>query len=153
MFLSVCFSYPFFFHLDTDLYLFLHVVDIRDDTSPTEESGPLAEFTPLTGYEPKLPDDFHFSETTEIFIQESSSDTEPSYLHDAEIDDDTIGIALSSPLFTQEREEYPGIEWELLSLNEVRLIVLLKEMNNFDEINNFFMNKYQNKIENFVKLM
>ena len=28
-------------------------------TPPTEESGPLAEFTPLTGYEPKLPDDFH----------------------------------------------------------------------------------------------
>ena len=28
---------------------------------PTEESCPLAEFTPLTGYEPKLFDDFHLS--------------------------------------------------------------------------------------------
>ena len=30
---------------------------------------------------------------------------------------------------------------ELSSLNEVRLIVLWEETNNFDEINNFFMNK------------
>ena len=29
LFLSVCFSHLFFFYLDTDLYLFLHVVDIR----------------------------------------------------------------------------------------------------------------------------
>ena len=33
-------------------------------TPPNEESVPLAENTPLTGYEPKLPDDFHYSETT-----------------------------------------------------------------------------------------
>ena len=32
-------------------------------------------------------------------------DTEPSYLCDAELDDETIGKALSSPLFIQEREE------------------------------------------------
>ena len=38
-------------------------------TPPTEESGPLAENTPLSGYEPKLPDDFHYSETTEIFFR------------------------------------------------------------------------------------
>ena len=50
-------------------------------------------------------DDFHFSETTEIFFWDESSDTVPSYLHDAEISDDTIGRALSSPLLTQEREE------------------------------------------------
>ena len=42
---------------------------------------------------------------------------------------------------------------ELSSLNEVRLIVLFKETKNFDEINNFFMNNYWNKIENFVKHM
>ena len=72
---------------------------------PTEESGPLAEFTPLTGHEPKLIDDFHYSEITEIIFRDESSDTRPSYLHDAEISDDTIGRALSSPLFTQEREE------------------------------------------------
>ena len=49
--------------------------------------------------------DFHYSETTEIFLQEQSSDTTPSYLHDAEISDDIIDRALSSPLFIQEREE------------------------------------------------
>ena len=74
-------------------------------TSPNEESGPLANSAPLTGYEPNFFDDFHDSETTEIFLQEQSSDTMPSYLHDAEISDDTIGRALSSPLFIQEREE------------------------------------------------
>ena len=35
---------------------------------------------------------------------------------------------------------------ELSGLNEVRLIVLLKETNNFDDINNLFMNIYWNKI-------
>ena len=42
---------------------------------------------------------------------------------------------------------------ELSSLSEEKLIMLLQEMNNFDEINNFFMNNYQNKIGIFVKLM
>ena len=74
-------------------------------TPPNEESGAVAEFTPPTGYEPKLPDDFHHSETTEIFFQDESSNTVPSYLFDAELDDETIGRALSSPLFIQEREE------------------------------------------------
>ena len=74
-------------------------------TPPTEESGPLAENNPLTGYEPNFFDDYQYSETTEFFLQESSSDTRPSYFYDAEISDDTIGRALSSPLFTQEREE------------------------------------------------
>ena len=76
--------------------------------SANEESGSLVNNAPLTGYEPKFFDDYHFSETTEIFIQESSSDTRPSYLHDSEISEDTIGRALSSPLFTQEREEPAG---------------------------------------------
>ena len=35
---------------------------------PTEESGPLAENTPLTDCEPKLPDDFHYSETSEMIF-------------------------------------------------------------------------------------
>ena len=74
-------------------------------TPPIEESGPLANNAPLTGYEPNLFDDFHYSETTEIYLQEQSSDTMPSYLHDAELSDDTFGRALSSPLFTQERKE------------------------------------------------
>ena len=61
----------------------------------------MAENNPLTGYEPN---DL-ISETTDIFIQESSSDGNPLNLHDLEFDDYTICVALSSPLFTQERED------------------------------------------------
>ena len=80
----------------------------------------LAEFTPPTGYEPKPPHDFHYSETTEMIFQEESrdKDTEPSYLHDSEINDGTIGRALSSPLFTQEREEPAGRRQASHSLEE-----------------------------------
>ena len=42
---------------------------------------------------------------------------------------------------------------EFSSLSEKKLIILLQEMNNFDEINNFFMNNYQNKIGIVVKLI
>ena len=56
-------------------------------------------------YEPKVIDNLDNSEATEIFLQEQSSDTMPSYLHDAELSDETLGRALSSPLFIQEREE------------------------------------------------
>ena len=74
-------------------------------TYANEESGTLAENNLLTDYEPNFIDNYQTSETTEIFIQESSSDSRPSGLHDLEIDDYTIGRALSSPLFTQERED------------------------------------------------
>ena len=162
----------------------------------------------------------------------------PSYLLDAELSDETIGRALSSPLFIQEREEpadrrqaYHSFEESLLpsqslsvchartgrpvhelcslgsrsrekpsrdseneqirillerqkeqiladfgaeihkhefqadsdrrsvqelsvlSLNEEKLITLSHVMNNFDEINNFCMNNYQNKIGIFMKLV
>ena len=41
-----------------------------------------------------------------IFLEESGeTDTEPLYLRDAELDDETIWKALSSPLSIQEREE------------------------------------------------
>ena len=75
--------------------------------SPTEEYCSLAIYHPPTGYEPNALDDFHYSETSEIIFQEESGDkdTEPSYLCDAELDDETIGKAPSSPLFIQEREE------------------------------------------------
>ena len=46
-------------------------------------------------------------------------------------------------------QELNGI---ILTLNEVRLIIPLQRMNNFDEINHFFMNNDQNKIGIFVKL-
>ena len=59
--------------------------------SANEELGTLTDNTPHTDHEPKIFDDYHISETTEIFMQESSSDY-------------TIGRALSSPLFTLERE-------------------------------------------------
>ena len=77
-------------------------------TLANEEPDTLVDKAPRTGYEPKILDDYHFSETTEIFIQESSSDSRPLNLHDSEISDYTIGRALSSPLFTQEREEPAG---------------------------------------------
>ena len=74
---------------------------------PIEESCSLAEFTLPTGYEPNVLDDFHYSETSEMIFPEESGDkdTEPSYLCDAELDDETIEKALSPPLFIQERGE------------------------------------------------
>ena len=102
-------------------------------TPPNEESGPLAENTPLTGYEPNIPDDFHYSETVEIFFQEQSSDAVRSYLFDTELDDETIGRALSSPLFIQEREKpadrrqaYHSFENSLLPAQSFSLIVSRK---------------------------
>ena len=67
----------------------------------------MAIHNPFTGYEPKQLDNFDYSETyTAIFQNESVDiDTEPSYSSDAELDDELIRKALSSPLFTQEREE------------------------------------------------
>ena len=73
--------------------------------SANEELGTLADINPLTGYEPNVLDNYQISETTEIFIQESSIHCRPSNLHDWEISDNTIGRALSSPLFTEERED------------------------------------------------
>ena len=67
--------------------------------SANEEPGTLANNASLTHYEPNFFDDCHISETTEIFVQESSSDTRPSYQHDSEISDDH---------FSQEREEPAG---------------------------------------------
>ena len=69
-------------------------------TPVNEDLGTLAEYDPLTGYEPN---DYHITEATEPYIQESSG--ENGSLNDLEYGDVTIGIALSSPLFTQERED------------------------------------------------
>ena len=67
----------------------------------------MAMNNPLTGYWPTLLDNFHYSEISAMIFQEESGDidTEPSYLCDAELDGETIGKALSAPLFIQEREE------------------------------------------------
>ena len=65
-----------------------------------EDLGTLAENEPLTGWKPN---DHHIMEATEPYIQESS--VENGSPNDFEHDDVTIGKALSSPLFTQERED------------------------------------------------
>ena len=67
----------------------------------------MAIYNPLTGYEPKLLDDFDYSETSAMIFQDESGDidTEPSYLCDAELDDATIAKEPPSPLFIQERQE------------------------------------------------
>ena len=70
-------------------------------TPADEDLGTLAEYDPPTGYEPN---DYHISETTEPYIQESSGENGSLNSYDLEYDDHTIGMALSSPLFTQERE-------------------------------------------------
>ena len=75
----------------------------------------MAENNPLTGYESN---DLHISETTDMFIQESSSDGNPLNLHDLEFDDYTIGMALYSPLFTQEREDAASRRQAYHSLDE-----------------------------------
>ena len=74
---------------------------------PTEESCSLAEYTHPTGYESNVLDDFLYSETSGMIFQDESGDidTEPSYSCDAELDDEILGKALSSPLFIQKRGE------------------------------------------------
>ena len=60
---------------------------------------------PLTGYEPKLLGNFDYSETSAMIFPDESGDIDAksSYSCDAELDDEIIGKALSSPLFIQER--------------------------------------------------
>ena len=72
-----------------------------------EEYCPVAIYNPLTGYEPNQLDNFDYSETFAAIFQNESVDidTEPSHSCDAELDDELIGNALSSPPFIQEREE------------------------------------------------
>ena len=81
--------------------------EITAAPSHNEESCPLAEFTPLTVYEPNQPDNSDYSETYAVIFQNESVDidTDPSYSCDAELDDELVGKALPSPLFTQDREE------------------------------------------------
>ena len=71
----------------------------------------IAIHNPLTGYEPNQLDNqldnFDYSETSAAIFQNESVDidTEQTYSFDAELDNELIGKALSSPLFIQEREE------------------------------------------------
>ena len=61
----------------------------------------MAMYHPPKGFEPNVLDDFHYSEIGAMIFQDESGDidTDPSYSCDAELDDETIGKALSSPLF------------------------------------------------------
>ena len=88
--------------LQTTLPIYKHLDDPQN-----EECGPVAKTTSSTGYEPNVIDNVDYSETfTTIFQNESVDiDTEPSYSFDAELDDELIRKALSSPLFTQVQEE------------------------------------------------
>ena len=90
------------------VFIFIFHVGWFDEKShahlANEEIFTVAENNTVTGYELNVIDNYHISETKEIFIQESSSDSRPSNLHDLEIDDHQIGRALSSPLF-HERED------------------------------------------------
>ena len=73
---------------------------------PTEESGTPGRIHTSLRLSNVL-NNFHYSETSAMIFQDEPSDidTDPSYLCDAELDDETIGKALSSPLFIQERQE------------------------------------------------
>ena len=66
-------------------------------TLAKEDLGTLAEYDPLTGYEPN---DYHISEATELHIQESS--VENGSPNDFEYDNVTIGKALSSRFFSKD---------------------------------------------------
>ena len=75
--------------------------------SQNEEYCSMAMHNPLSGYEPKLLDNFDYSETSAMIFQDESGDidTELSYSCDAECDDEIIGKAPPPPLFIQEQEE------------------------------------------------
>ena len=84
----------------------------------------MAVHNPLTGSEPNeldnQLDNSDFSETYAVIFQNESVDidTETSYSCDAELDDELIGKALSSPLFIQEREESANLRQTYLSHDE-----------------------------------
>ena len=53
-----------------------------------------------------------------MIFRDESSDAVHSYLFDAELDDEIIGKALSSPLFIQEREEPANVRQAYHSFGE-----------------------------------
>ena len=71
----------------------------------------MAKTTSSTGYEPNVIDNSDYSETFSAIFQNESFDiaTEPPCSFDAELDDELHRKALSSPLFTQEREELANL--------------------------------------------
>ena len=79
-------------------------------TLANEDIGTLAEYDPLTGYEPN---DLHISETENRSLNLHDLD-----LDDLDLDDYTIARTLSSPLFTQERENAASRRRAYHSLDE-----------------------------------
>ena len=51
------------------------------------------------------------------------------------------------------QKKYPKIEWSYRISTKRKFVVLIKETNNIDEINNLFMNSYWNETGIFVRLM
>ena len=123
-------------------------------TAANKDLGTLAKNNPLIGYEPNFIDNYHISETTDIFIQESSSDSKPSSLHNLEFDDYTIGKALSSPLF-QEREDtasrrqvYHSPDESLLSSQSSSVAHVRTGRPVFDEFGSLISNVRENSRRN-----
>ena len=76
-------------------------------------------------------------------------DTEPSYLCDAELDDETIGKALSSPLFSQKREE-PADRRQSYHSHEESLLPARSFFTHTQERRDPFSNLVRTKNENQV---
>ena len=86
--------------------------------SPNEEYCTLTTYHPPSSYEPNVLDDFHYSETSEMILQEESGDKDavPSYLFDAELDNETTKKSLSSPLLFTLNEKNQRTEDKLFTL-------------------------------------
>ena len=78
----------------------------------------------------------------------------PSYLHDAELSDETIGKALSSPLFSQEREEpasrrqaYHSFEESLLSSQSLSVchVSTGRPVNELGSLSSFISREMENE--------
>ena len=107
----ISFLFSSHFYLYSELHSFFHV-DSAKGNNPCASANrgvlPPGIYHPPTGYEPKLLDDFHFSETSEMIFQGGIGRHRygalvlvwrgtPRWDHQKK--------ALSSPLFIQEREE------------------------------------------------
>ena len=97
------------FYLDPDLNLFLHVVVATADNHcdfPRMRSLAPCPNSPLSQVmSPSSLTTSTTQETTEIIFQDYPATLVPSYLFDAELDDETIGRALSSQLSTSKTEK------------------------------------------------
>ena len=110
VFLSVVYLFSSTLYLHSDLHSFFHVNSAKGNTCCAFAWwGVLPPYDIPSSHKfwAHVLNDSHYSETAEMIFKEESGDkdTEPSYSCDAELDDEIIGKALSSPLFTQEREE------------------------------------------------